>query len=280
MTEEGKKRGRGLANIKARAEAVEAQKSLQLPLWAEPLRSAPNEILRTALFTARNKKHPRVYISNQILSYGQTAVFYKGEELRQDDLDVWLQILHMSRGKELGKPIEFTFSEIKKALGWGYGKYYTQRLIEILDRLSATTVRIESTRLKSGKGMSLVRSFIYQTPDNEVSDVWSVEIEPEMGVLFGIDGAYSTRLEWQQRLNLGPLAKWLHGFYNSHRDPYPLHFEMLLEVSGSSAAQKSKAKQMVKDALEELVEVGFLKEMKIDAKGMVTVVKAKGAATV
>jgi len=76
------------------------------------------------------------------------------------------------------------------------------------------------------------------------------------------------------------LAKWLHGFYNSHRDPYPLHFEMLLEVSGSSAAQKSKAKQMVKDALEELIEVGFLKEMKIDAKGMVTVVKAKGAATV
>jgi len=37
---------------------------------------------------------------------------------------------------------------------------------------------------------------------------------------------------------------------------------------------------MVKDALEELIEVGFLKEMKIDAKGMVTVVKAKGAATV
>ncbi|MDO3377064.1 plasmid replication initiator TrfA [Geoalkalibacter halelectricus] len=80
-----------------------------LPQWSEAERAAPNEILRSALFTARNRNQPRPYLKESpIVVIGEGEIRYRGEELRQDDELVWLHLLHLAKGKALGECVEFT----------------------------------------------------------------------------------------------------------------------------------------------------------------------------
>jgi len=247
--------------------------SLHLKAWADDQREAPNEALRCALFTPRNRKTPRLSYKNQsVAAYGSAKVTYTGEELRQDDLDVWLQVLHMARDHKLGEPIRFNANEMKRALGWNWGKKSTERLKTNLTRLQANAVQFQSDRLGKGVSLSLVNKFEFSNSESdEATNDWVIEIDPDIAKLFG-GGIYSTRLEWEQRLEInGDLAKWLHGFYSSHREPHDIKVDLLLTTSGSQVANKHKAKQMLIAAHEELVRVKFLTEYRVTAEGKFSV---------
>jgi len=274
------RRGDGLKAAQQRAKEAKENAEKRLGKWAEELREAPNEALRCALFTARNRNVQRDQLKSvEISSYGNSRVIYTGEELRQDDLDVWLQVLHLARLQELGTPIRFSPAQMKKDLQWPYGVKHTVRLMTILTRLKTTGVQFHSERLGRGVVLSLVRKFEYSddfdVAGKRVDDEWIVELEPEIATLFG-GGFYSTRIEWEQRMALpGNLAKWLHGFYASHSEPYALNVETLIKHAGSRVSTPGKARQMIKEALNELVAVGFFKEASCDRSGKVTVVRNK-----
>ena len=274
------RRGDGLKAAQQRAKEAKENAEKRLGKWAEELREAPNEALRCALFTARNRNVQRDQLKSvEISSYGNSRVIYTGEELRQDDLDVWLQVLHLARLQELGTPIRFSPAQMKKDLQWPYGVKHTVRLMTILTRLKTTGVQFHSERLGRGVVLSLVRKFEYSddfdVAGKRADDEWIVELEPEIATLFG-GGFYSTRIEWEQRMALpGNLAKWLHGFYASHSEPYALNVDTLIKHAGSRVSTQGKARQMVKEALNELVAVGFLKEASCDRSGKVTVVRNK-----
>lgn len=271
------KKTSSMARIKARAQQVEDRSKGQLKIWADEIREAPNEALRCALFTARNKNQARQhFISEEVHSYGSGRVVYSGEELRQDDLDVWLQVLHFGRLQNLGDTITFDPTEMKKALKWGYGKEKTERLKTILTRLKATAVQFHSNRLGKGVSLSMIRRFEYadEPQEGRAGEMWSIALEPEIALLFG-GGVYSTRIEWDQRLALsGNLSKWLHGFYSTHRDPHPLLVETLLAPTGTKVASKYKARTLLVAAHEELKEVGFISDFKISKKGLVEIVRS------
>jgi hypothetical protein len=97
---------------------------------------------------------------------------------------------------------------------------------------------------------------------------WRVWIDREVYKLFA--EPYYTLLEWEQRKQLGPLAKWLHGFYASHAEPHPLKVETLQAASGSEMGRMRDFRQGLKQALDELKTVGFLKGWRI-AKGLLYV---------
>ena len=137
---------------------------LSLKPWANDQREAPNEALRCALFTPRNRKTPRESFKNHsVAAYGNARVLYTGEELRQDDLDVWLQVLHMAREHPLGEPIRFSANEMKKALKWNYGAKTTERLKTTLTRLQANAVKFESDRLGKGSSSVILMPVMNQT---------------------------------------------------------------------------------------------------------------------
>ncbi|HEP8970126.1 TPA: hypothetical protein VDU83_002462 [Pseudomonas aeruginosa] len=270
------RKGAGMARLKARSQAVVDQQSKKLNGWAEEIREAPNEILRSALFTVGNKNRPRRQIKNQdIAVYGNCRIQYNGEELRQDDLDLWLEILHLARNKDLESRIHFNVRDMKKALGYPYGAKHTERLKTNLLRLKTTSVIVHSDRLGRGVSLSLVRKFEYSDEEGaSKDDEWYVELEPEMAILFG-GGVYSTRIEKEQRMKLkGNLAKWLHAFYGSHKAPFDIGYQVLLTASGSDVASEGKKRQMIKGALDELKECGFLKSWKLDKAGNVQVERA------
>ncbi|MEW5511788.1 plasmid replication initiator TrfA [Pseudomonas asiatica] len=272
----GARKGTALHTLQQRTNQVIEKQSKKLKAWADEIREAPNELLRSALFSAGNKNRRREHIKNaEIATYGNCKILYSGEELRQDDLDVWLEIIHAARDQDLDQPIYFNPHDMKKELRYPYGTKHTERLMTNLTRLKATAVTLHSERLERGLSLSLIRKFEYSDDSDDMATskdaMWYVELEPEIAILFG-GGVYSTRIEKEQRMSLsGNLAKWLHGFYASHKEPYPVHYHTLLTNAGSRCATAGKAKQLIKSALDELKACGFLKDWRMDKAGKVEV---------
>ena len=240
-----------------REAAKEAAKIVYLPAWPEMRRASPNEIVRSALFNVRNRNVKRRDFKDEpIAVFGDATITYRGEELRQDDLDVWLQLLHLARQQPLGEWVEFTAYGMLKALGWPNTGPNYQRLRACLSRLQATALRIQSRRLGRWMILSLVKE-CRRTDENGQSGRWRVQVCKEMCQLFA--EPFCTLLGWDQRKTLGPLAKWLHAFYASHAEPYPLKTTTIQAACGSDTQSTRKFRQLLKAALDELKTVGFLK---------------------
>ena len=102
-----------LARWKARGGGKAAQEEprgpaqvIQLPLWPEPKRGAPNAVLRGALFAAVHKD--RRYMDRELLTAQDgIMVRFTGKQLDQSDLDVWEQVLHLARPQALGTEVLF-----------------------------------------------------------------------------------------------------------------------------------------------------------------------------
>jgi hypothetical protein len=231
-------------------------KVVQLPLWPELRRGIPNDLVRGALFTVGNSRMPRTYRKTMVIaSLGGIAITYTGEELRQDDEDVFLQLVHLARVSPLGTEVAFTAHSILKALKWPTNSRSYDRLRETITRLQASGLEVRST--KHGYSGSLIRDFAWKEVDSGApSRSWVVRLEPRIAALF--DNVSYTQIDWQQRLQLGTLAKWLHSFYYTHRSPLPMKTATIRTLCGSTTKDLSKFRQLLRDSLQELINVGFL----------------------
>lgn len=246
----------------------------QHELWPEVARALPNEIVRSALFNAKNKKSKREHLKNaEIAVIGTGKMTYSGEELRQDDQTLWLQLIHLARSQPLGQVITFTPNSFCQAVGWNVsGKSY-ERIRECLTRLQATSLSIYSDRLKEGVSLSMVPKFRWfdEASGTKLKN-YQVQVAPELVELFA-DMQY-TQTEWQQRLALPVgLATWLHGYLASHKTPFAIKIDTIRKGAGMSTESMSSAQQTIENALEALREVGFLESWKIQ-DGLVHFVRA------
>ena len=235
---------------------------LQLPSWGKDVRCMPNEILRSALFNARNRNQPRRYFKNEDIALidQSTRIRFSGEELRQNDESVWLQLIHLAKEVPLGNVTEFTAGSMLRALHLKKTRSSIDRLCESLRRMQATSLSIHSKRLASGASFSMIPKFEWQdeTTGSQL-DKWRVFIAPEMAALFG--DVHFTRLLWEQRLALpSGLATWLHGYLATHSKPFPIKLATLQRGCGCATDNSHKFRQLTSTALAELMRVGFLKQ--------------------
>lgn len=229
----------------------------QLPPWAEALRCLPNEIVRSALFNARNRNLTREYLKDiEIAVIGDGRITYRGEELRQDDATVWMQMIHWAKDLPLGTTIEFTAYAFCKAVKWPICNGSYERLRTSLRRMQATSLAVYSTRLKEGVSMSMIPIFEWKNT-GKILKRYQVQLAPQLVALFG-DMRY-TRVEWEQRLALPDgLATWLHAYFASHREPYPIKVTTVHTGAGMTDKSITSLRQSITNALEQLKAVGFL----------------------
>ena len=91
---------------------------IQLPLWPEPKRGAPNAVLRAALFAAIQGKGRQYMLRKELIATQDgVTIRYTGGQLDQADLDVWEQALHLARTQALGTECHFTEKGFLKTLG-------------------------------------------------------------------------------------------------------------------------------------------------------------------
>lgn len=240
-----------------------------LPQVGDHRRVIPNDLIRSSLFTVSNHNTPRTYVKDKLLyCYGNTEISYRGEELRQDDEDVLLQLIHTVKKQE-DFAVDFMPYSFLGGLDWPQRTQYKDKLKESLSRLVATEIRLTNETLKSGFSFSLVRKFAWFDDAGQALKQWKVWLEPELVHLFQ-DNNF-TKVEWQQRRRLKPLAKWLHSFYSSHREPDPIYMTVLRKATGSKMKTMKHFKVCLRASLLELAQVGFLRDFHIDAENRVHV---------
>ena len=170
-------------------------KVIQLPLWPEPKRGAPNAVLRGALFAAIHKD--RRYMDRELLAAQDgITVWFTGKQLDQSDLDVWEQTLHLARTQALGTRCYFTAHGFLKALGRQTGKSGHEWLKSVFSRLSATDVQI------SHKGWTYFGSLIEGGARDEDTGRYVVKINPKLAAFYGRDAVDA------DRLGAAPASTW------------------------------------------------------------------------
>lgn len=285
---------------KRRHELAELMASGQLALWPESERGIPNEIVRCAVFSAKNRKERReVYRANAPLVVpviGGGEVIYIGEELRQDDETVWMQLVHMAK-EARSETVTFTPYSFLQAIKWPIkGDSYT-RLLTCIRRLSTSGIEVYSSRFEQGCSTKLIAKYKYS---KNTAQPWTVQVfNKEDELLFLFDKLYS-RLDWETRLALPEgVATWLHGFFSSHKEPFGHLVETLAIGAGLTleapedaelpeaerVAKRKKrlgeAKRTLTRALEALQALGFLTSFEITRAGKVNVVRAaRGSKTI
>lgn len=247
---------------------------LALPHVPMNKRIIPNDMIRSSLFNVSNHNCKREYLKDTTLcSFYSTEIIYTGEELRQDDEDIWLQLIYTASDQQSEK-IQFRPYTFLSQVGWPSRTQYKTRLKDSLTRMSATTLKIYNRDFQQGIGLSLVRKFEWTENEAKLKE-WCVWLEPEIVKLFSALGRMYSKINWTQRKQLKPLAKWLHAFYSSHADPEPIYVGKLLQLSGSKMKSTKHFKEILRESLTELCQISFLSEFFIDAKNYLYVTRIK-----
>ncbi len=244
-------------------EKIEASPKV-LPEWTSIKGASPNEIVRSALFTARNRNRRRLYLKQaEIIVTGGGSILYLGEELRQDDELVWMRLLQLAKGQPLGEPIFFTPYSFLKAIGWRVNNWGYQHLRGCLLRMKATAVQVTSRRLHQTVVTSLIDYIAMWDPEKHTPLAqWEVRVSKVMSLLFA-DGAF-TLIDLEQRKALPEgIATKLHSYWSSHREPYPVKVETLQKLCASDSELRF-FKRELKNALKALEDVEFLESWAIE----------------
>lgn len=253
--------------------------TVPLPIWHHNRRGIPNHFARSSLFRVGNGNQKRQFFPAKtpikLSSFKGYVIAYCGEELRQDDLDLWLQICHLSRLPRADAFVEFTGYSMLQSLGWGDGVLSYRRLRAMLRRLKGGVIQITDVKKRTVDLYNLLDESSWDEGDTESAvEKIRVRLHPRIVGLFG-SRSY-TQLDWAQRLLLPPLGKWLHAFYSTHAVPYPLKVASLSALSGSTNKNLYRYEASLRLALDALVRVGFLDAYHIDAAHLVTVKRRTG----
>jgi len=217
----------------------------QLPLWPKATRGVPNAVLRSALFGVVMKGRRRFCNELEVPSAGNLKIKFTGLRLDQADLDVWEQCLSLAKENGLGTRIEFIANHFLEAIGRSKGKSQHKWLKESLKRLNGAQVEIqEGDRAYFG-------TLIYEGFRDEGSGHYIVQLNPKLSRLYGQHNW--TRVQWDQRHALKrDLSQWLHGFYSSHKAPFPIKTKTIHWLCGSENLDMSGFRKNLKNALIEL----------------------------
>lgn len=266
----------------------------QLMLWQEYERAIPNTLARCSLFSVRNRSEKRTsFLASSKLEIpigDKGKLSYNGEELRQDEETVWLQLVHISKQAKSNtfSIVPYTFL---KSINWDTnGKSYT-RLTQCLSRLASANIEVYNASTKWTQNTRLLALYGFNEAIDKDVQIKLYDDEDDLMFLFS-QNMYS-KINWEMRLKLPVgIATWLHSFYATHREPFELSVEYLAAHAGLklSDSQDSKlsplekqrarkrriyeAKRNIEKALQNLVSVGFLKAFQITENFKVVVERA------
>lgn len=254
-----------------RAKIAVLQEHPLLPTCPAGMHGIPNVFLRSALF-GMVQRGQRKMVNKEILpTIRGLQIRYTGWQLDQADLDVFAHALYLASAQPTGKLVRFTAKGFLTGIHRSYGKTNREWLKDSLRRLANSVVEIHLEAAGSARTQSLsytgplLDEFIH----NQAEHSYFLKCHPEMARL--VDAGW-TQVPWLQHVQLKTdLAKWLHGFYASHRTPTPAKVDTLRHLCGSNCHRLSDYRGNLRIALEELVYGGFLRAWHIDGKDKVHV---------
>jgi TrfA protein len=232
---------------------------IQLPLWPEARRAAPNAVFRSALFPALHLGEEREFLDNKpIASVGGITVFFTGKRFDQSDMDVYLELLHLARHHPLGIECRFSAHGLLKRLRRATGNSDHKWLHKVLIRLIGGVVDITDHRKR------YAGSLLEGALKDEITRHYRVTINPKFAALFGY--AMWSSIDREQRYALGrrkAIAKALHAYYSTHADPGAHAFDTLASIVGLQDSNKRRQRARLTAAHELLKPIGFIRSYQV-----------------
>jgi hypothetical protein len=252
--------------LEQKAKDEEAQK--QLGLWPDDQHGCPNVMLRSALFCAGKPPTKRDVLQGYELPVlaPVESLTYSGERLYQPDLDVFLECIYRCRLRPVGSQVRFTTHSFLKSLGIkSLGAKSYQTLESILERLRWTVIHVRwKSKPDKTHGRVLITGFLNTADFDDNLDQWCISVDPRIAALFA--PTEHTWLHASSRRALGKsyLAKWLHGYFSTHKKPLPMSVKRLHELSGSSNTSLRDFRRRLREALDEVVFVELVEQRRFD----------------
>jgi len=245
-----------------------------IPTWPDQKRGIPNLCLRSALFGVIQRGRRKAVKRETIAAISGLNIRYTGWRLDQGDFDVLAHALHLaSHQSKTGQYVQFTARGFLKGISRSHGKSGREWLKDSLRRLTASAVeiRLEVQTHFGPERFSYTGSLLDEFYYTEEDQTYFLKFNAKLATLF--DAGW-TQLQWQQRLALRTdLAKWLHGFYASHRIPYPMKVRTLQQLCGSDCGRLSDYRNKLRLAFDELVRAEIIASWVIDQEDKVHVQK-------
>jgi hypothetical protein len=209
-------------------EEIALLQQLELPLWNDHQRGVPNGLLRSALFGAVARGQQAYMQRERIASLEGTEIIYTGLRLSQDHLSVWECLVHIAKAQQLGDKCVLSTYQLLKLLDKKDTGGNRQVLYKRLAELQATAIEVQQGRY------TYTGSLVSEAYRDEDAGRIVISLHPRIVALYQSD--QFTKVNWDIRQSLKrPLAKWLHGFYATHRSPLPMKVATLHRLCGSEA---------------------------------------------
>lgn len=221
-------------------------------------RVAPNIFLRSALFAliavpsqpdeTSNSNEP-VFIPCQ----DGYEIYAVGHRLDQKDQDIYLECMAVALAN-INAQVTFSHREILGALGISVSGEAVQRLRDRLNKMVSTALFLKRRDNRTGRWKTYSGNLLNWSEDS--SGVMSIKINMDFLVFLQSD---FTAIDWQERLGINSaLAKWMHGYYSSHKNPFPINVRKVHELSGSTSTKMFSFRSELKKSMRELASIGFI----------------------
>lgn len=154
----------------ARGKRAPLPEEARLPQWPDSIRAVPNAILRSSLFSSTGRGRRRYAEGEPLAALDGIEIYYTGQRLGQDDLDVWENLLHAVRSQSLGEQCRVTSYSLLKLIGLtdtGKNRAALQKRIE---RLVAAALTIRQGRY------IYIGSLIRSSVKDEKTQEWVIEL--------------------------------------------------------------------------------------------------------
>jgi hypothetical protein len=221
-----------------------------LPSWHDDMRGMSADLLHCGLFGLVTRGARKYLRNHEIFSQKGLSVFYTGDRLDQNDLDVFLALLHLVRGKIVGDSIKFYVDRayLLELCGKKNGGTNVELLKERIARLQTGLV------VKNDESGEYNNQLLGPSKWLRDSNILEFTLYAEI-IKFFPNGAY-TGLNWKVRKSLHnqSLAQWIHAYYQSHVNPFPIRLVTLYRLCGSEATLLKTFKLDVKRAFAKVKE--------------------------
>lgn len=236
-------------SVDGKAGPRQIERELSLPLVGRDVRAVPNGFLRSALFGAVRSGRKKYIDKVKLHSVAGVDIIYTGFQLNQNDLDIWEECIHLAKDYKPEEIVKFNGNNFLRKIGRKTGGQQHNLLKDTFRRLMGCVVEV--TDGDSYYLGSLLNKGAYDSKNN----TYYIVVNKEIANLYGTNGWTGLQLNQRLKLKNQYLAKWLHGFYSTHKRPFKYKIETLYKNCGSSAKELRYFKQDLKKALKKLNEV-------------------------
>lgn len=208
----------------------------------------PFVFARSAIFSSqvyrRHAERPLYTEPKELLATGNLKIYQTaGYQLDQGDADVLYELIRRIFEKDDADKREsrvlFNRRQLLEALGRTPGGKTSALLDASIERLFAASFRFQGPSLITGMSRLLLSVLRREDALSHKYD-YEVLIDVRLAQLFNQGSWVLLRRSEREKLAGDPVAKWLHAYYSTHREPYPIKQETLKGLMGREGMQNSK----------------------------------------